>query len=428
VFLVALLLVVGCGTTTPTGSTAPSPSPTAPASGPASTGPTSSGPASASPAASADTSGVYEAIEAQVVAIRGLEPKGPVERGVLDEAELRARITALFDKDSPPEIVAANERLYKALGLVPDEADLRGLVLDMLSGGVAGYYDDEEKQLFVVSRTGSVGASEKITFAHEFTHALQDQHFSAFTDQREWRDQSDRLFARQAVYEGDATLLMSLWASANFSQADVLDYLKSANDPTQQEQLDRLPAILREQLLYPYTRGLLFIQEIQLEGGWAAVDEMYERLPLSTEQILHPHKYRTNEKPIPVDIPDDLAARMGNGWKASLEDTFGEFQTDIWLREGGVATADAALGSAGWGGDRLVVLEGPDDEWAVVIATEWDSATEAREFEAAATTAIKKASGSARILPGGGGTARWVVIASGDATLARLATLVGPAG
>ena len=58
-------------------------------------------------------------IEEQVVAIRGLTPKRPVERKVLDEAELRATLTEQFDEDTPPEYVAANERLYKALGLMP---------------------------------------------------------------------------------------------------------------------------------------------------------------------------------------------------------------------------------------------------------------------------------------------------------------------
>jgi hypothetical protein len=428
--LAALLAVAACGTNTT--SPPPSVAPSASAVPTSSTGPSggtgSGGPsAGPSPTGSADT-GVYDAIEEQVVAIRGLEPKAEVERAVLDEAELRTRITALFEKESPPENVAANERLYKALGLLPDDADLRELTLDLLSGGVAGFYDNEEKKLYVVSRTGDIGASEKITFAHEFDHALQDQQFPVFTDQKDVRDQSDRLLARQAVYEGDATLLMTLWATSNFTQEDVLDYLKSANDPAQQELLDRMPAILEEQLLYPYTTGLLFIQGIQQEGGWAAVDAMYDRMPVSTEQILHPEKYRAGEAPTSVDLPDDLAARLGDGWTVPLEDSFGEFQTGIWLREGGVPAAAALTAAAGWGGDRLAVLDGPGDAWGVVLATDWDTAAEAEEFEDAATTAIDDAGGKAQVLPGAGGTARWVVIASDDPTLERLAGVLGLAG
>ena len=30
-------------------------------------------------------------------------------------------ITEMFDEDTPPAYLAANERLYKALGLIPDD-------------------------------------------------------------------------------------------------------------------------------------------------------------------------------------------------------------------------------------------------------------------------------------------------------------------
>ena len=119
--------------------------------------------------------------------------------------------------------------------------------------------------------------------------------------------------------------------------------------------------------------------------------------------------------PVPVTLPADLAARLGTGWTVPLEDTFGEFQLGIWLRENGVAPADATKAAAGWGGDRLAVMEGPSGAWAVAIHTEWDTDAEATEFETAATAALKKAGGVARLLPGLGGKTRWVLVA-GDAT------------
>ena len=59
--------------------------------------------------------------------IRGLEPSATVERRFIDEDELRTLITEQFDEETPPEYIAATERLYKALGLIPDDADLRDL-------------------------------------------------------------------------------------------------------------------------------------------------------------------------------------------------------------------------------------------------------------------------------------------------------------
>ena len=89
------------------------------------------------------------------------------------------------------------------------------------------------------------------------------------------------------------------------------------------------------------------------------------------------------------------------------------------------AANDAA---AGWGGDRMAVLKGPNDAWAVAWKTEWDTAADAAAFEAAAETALAKAGGSARILPGEGGTTRWIVIAGDDDTLGRVSNVLGLAG
>ena len=127
-----------------------------------------------------------------------------------------------------------------------------------------------------------------------------------------------------------------------------------------------------------------------------------------------------------VALPKNLAKDMGKGWTLPLQDTFGELQFGIWLRETGAP--DAAEAAAGWGGDRLGVLEGPDGAWAVVLATDWDSAAEAAEFEAAAQVSLATLTDSARLLPGEGGTVRWILVASDDATLGKVAAVLGLAG
>ena len=194
-------------------------------------------------------------------------------------------------KQMPPEVVAANERLYKALGLLPADADLDALTLEMLGAGVAGFYDDEKGKMFVVSRSGGVGAAEQVTYAHEYTHALQDQNFTVFKDQKDVKDQSDWFLARQAVYEGDATLVMSYWALANLTPAELAEYAATGSDPATQALLAKIPPIMTETLTYPYTTGAFYVQSTQTAGGWSAVDDFYARMPESTEQILHPEKY-----------------------------------------------------------------------------------------------------------------------------------------
>ncbi len=426
--LLLVLLSIVVFTATACGPSNASPS----ASGAPSAGPTASPGGSAAPSsgpsAAVDENAVLDEIEKQVVELRGLKASASVGREIIDEDQLRAMLTADYDKDSPPAYVAANERMYKALGLLPADADLKAMSLDLLSAGVAGFYRNDEKKMFVVSRSGSLGAEDKITYAHEYTHALQDQNFTVFTDQEKVLDRSDWMLARQAIYEGDATVLMSYWAIGNLTSQELGEVSQAAVDPEQQAVLDRMPAILRETLLYPYTTGAFYVQAAQMSGGWPKVDDFYAKMPESTEQILHPDKYQADEAPVAVTVPKGLAKDLGKGWSVPLEDSFGEFQMGIWLTEGGVDSATAKDAAAGWGGDRLAVIYGPDDAWALAMQTAWDTPEDAAAFEAAASTALGKAGGPGQVLPGEGGKIRWVVVGSDDATLGKVAGVLGLAG
>jgi hypothetical protein len=420
--LAAALLVAACGSATTSPSTSPSPSSSAL---PAPT--TSIAPAATpSPGASLTADQVYDAVEQQVIAIRGLKPNRPVARQFIDGTELRTILTKEFDHDTPPAYVAANERLYKALGLIPADSSLRTLSLDLLSGGVAGFYRNDEGKLYVVSKSGGPGANERFYFAHEYDHALQDQNSTIFKDFDGVLDQSDQLLARQAIYEGDASLLMTQWAAANLSQADLLELLAAGSDPAAQEVMATTPAILRDTLTFPYTTGLGYVSNIQSKGGWDAVNDLFKKMPVSTEQILHPEK--STEAPVAVTLPADLKTKLGTGWTVPLEDTFGELQLGIWLREAGVPAADATAAAAGWGGDRLAVIDGPNGAWALVMQTAWDTEADAAAFETAATTALEKSPGVAQVLPGVGGKTRWVLIGSDAATVSKVAAATGLTG
>ena len=94
----------------------------------------------------------------------------------------------------------------------------------------------------------------------------------------------------------------------------------------------------------------------------------------------------------------------------------------------GVPSADATKAAAGWGGDRLAVMEGPNGTWGVALQTAWDTDADATEFETAARTALEKAGGSAQVLPGAGGKIRWVIVGSDSATLGHVANALGLAG
>ena len=192
--LATFVLAVACGAPGPTASPTPSPRPSASPAG--------------SPTPPPDPATVYATIEEQVRAIRGLPAKTAVDPKILDEAALKKLTEDSFRKDNPESLIAANERLLKMLRLLAADASLEDLYLELLRSQVAGLYSPDDKQLYVVSRTGGLGPAEKTTFAHEYTHALQDQTFDLSRMDLDQIGEGDRALGRLALIEGDATLVM----------------------------------------------------------------------------------------------------------------------------------------------------------------------------------------------------------------------------
>ncbi len=382
--LAACLVLVACGSSNASPSPAASGSPGAATASPAAGTPT---PDAASP--TTDPAALYAAIEAQVQQIRQLSAKRPVTPVLLDEPTLKKNMAASFSKDNPPDVLAANQRLMELMGLIPAGSSLSDLYIELLGSQVAGYYDPDTQQLYVVSKTGAVGPVEQVTFAHEFTHALQDQNFGLKNLALDAIGQGDASLAHLSVAEGDATVMMSLWAQANLKPADLLALVQAGSDPEQTKILDAMPDILKETLLFPYTSGLNMVLAAQTSGGWPAVNAMFARPPASTEQVLHPDKYASAEAPIAVSFPADLAKRLGTGWTVDLQDTLGEFQLGVWLKSAGkVPQATATAAAAGWGGDRVALVRN-GDRVAAVIDTRWDTPADADEFADAASTTLK---------------------------------------
>lgn len=376
--LLLAALLAACSTSTPS----PSPAPTAPpTTAPATTPPTPE--PSARPLAE-----VYAEIRAQVARIRGLQPAAAVEPVVIDAAQLAQNLEAEFDATYPAASLQDTEDLLTTLGLLEAGTSLRTATLAFQSGQVAGYYSPDKDQLFVVSRTAAVGPADESTYAHEFTHQLQDQRFDLDALGIETVDQSDRALARLALVEGDATSVQTSWMSQYLSSSEIGQVLAAALDPAALAALNNAPPYLRETAFFPYQEGLAFVTRLSASGGYPAIDAAFADPPDSTEQVLHPEKYENREAPVRIEVSAALAGQLGPGWAEAGQDTLGEMLIGTWLEIGGQFIGDAATAAAGWGGDRLALYRGPGGKTVVLLATAWDTAADAAEFRDAATAAI----------------------------------------
>ena len=126
-----------------------------------------------------------------------------------------------------------------------------------------------------------------------------------------------------------------------------------ATDPVAAEQmqiLNKMPLILAQTLLFPYTSGLQMVTRCAGDRRLARRSTpCTPEPPASTEQVLHPDKYAAGEAPVEVAFPKDLAKRLGSGWSVDLQDTLGEFQLETWLEAAGVRQGDGDDGGRGLG-------------------------------------------------------------------------------
>ncbi len=346
-----------------------------------------------------------EEVIAQAEAVRELERTREVDWRLADaDQALTKQLANVTEDEEIVDRVRQDERILTRLGLLPPDTDLLQLTIDTLQSQVAGFYDPETDQLTVLDDDGELDLASRITLAHEVGHALQDQHW----DLKAMQDamplvEGDRIAAFQALVEGDATLLMTLWA-AKHAAGDLMG-VDGAGLPDS-ESLEGLPQVIQRQLLFPYLDGLMFLMRAWGPDGWAGVADTWMAPPVSTEQVMHPELY-PDHVPVEVALPD-LAAALGEGWTQSGQTVMGELNTGIWVADGaawdplafslGGVTMPNAGAAAGWGGDRLVTLDGPDDSWAVAWQTDWDSAEDRSEYVAAAGSAMQDLPGAWELL------------------------------
>lgn len=323
-------------------------------------------------------------INGQVSALRGLKPRSAVPRSFMNQEQLRTYFTTAYDKEYSADAEAVDMAVLRALdmGGEAQSGDLRKAQVDTMVKSVLGFYNQETKQLVIVTSRPQMGVHDRITYAHETTHSLQDQYYDLTALFKQADGNADTSLAIRALVEGDATLTMSLYAQKYLDAMDMVNYkLEAFRD------LDPYsilygggggvsgPAV-ESAMYFPYQEGAQFVAGLYSQGGYAAVNKAFRNPPRSTEQVLHPEKYLAGDQPIAVTLPN-LGAALG--WKTVTENTLGELYVRIYL-EHVLPFEQAIPAGEGWGGDRYQVLQNDKGQLAFALSTAWDSAADAREF------------------------------------------------
>src|SRR5687768_3244321 len=310
-----------------------------------------------------------------------------VKSGAQSRAEIERMIIKNLNTDTTPEKMHAAEMLLKAFGLAPKEFEYRTFLIKLLTEQVAGYYDPKAQQFYLADWIDLDG--QKPVMAHELTHALQDQHFNLKRFDKWPNGDSDAELAAHALVEGDATLAMTLYMTKNPLVA--LAFIRSlGSQGIATEQYSQAPRALRESLLFPYEEGSAWATQVYKRGGWEMVSQAFNKLPQSTEQILHADKYFSYEAPQKLTLPE-FRNFLGPSWKRIDYDVNGEWGCYLILNEFLNNTTESKRAAAGWGGDRFALYE-TEKPGEVFIAqlTAWDTLLDAEEFFAAYARRIMK--------------------------------------
>jgi hypothetical protein len=242
---------------------------------------------------SSDIERQMDQIQTDIMQIRGLALDQPLIRDVLSNEQLQERVMNEFFTEYTPEEARQDAMIFYAWGLLEADYDILAMYKELYSEQIAGYYDPKTKEMYVVQGEGFFG-NERMTYAHEFTHVLQDQNYDLREGMRVNEDyceeNTEYCAAVTALVEGDATMAQYTWFwqfASSEDQAQVQKSIETYESPV----FDAAPGFIQQDLMFPYLNGLEFVQSLYDRGGWDAIDEAYANPPVTTEQILHPDRY-----------------------------------------------------------------------------------------------------------------------------------------
>jgi len=327
----------------------------------------------------------------QMSEITGLKLRAPLKKSLRSREEIRAFVIKQMNEEKNPAERYADARSAEALGLIPKGFDLDSFMVNVLTEQVEGLYDPKTREFYIAD--WSPLADQRMVMAHELTHALEDQHFQIEAWVKAARPNEDAELARDAVLEGSAMAAMVdyLMLGTGRSLKDLPDFDPGMliGDLGSTPTLQKAPPFIKDALIFPYLGGLNFTAAVLKDTGWPGLPALFEKPPVSTQQILHPALYRSGKTPPNVTLPQ-LEKLLGANWSKLDENALGEFGWKEVLKQ--FLGEDRAMPlAAAWDGDRYVLYEQKQNKKLVLMTRlQLDSEEHAARFFGQYSEALEK--------------------------------------
>jgi hypothetical protein len=325
---------------------------------------------------------LVDSLRVPVERATGLSFRTPPRSALRSRDQVRSYLLAKLDEELPPGRMRGLETAYRLFGMLPDTLRLRDLLLNLYAEQVAGYYDPDSAMLFGVA--GADRAQLRLVLAHEMVHALQGQYLPLDSILKSTVN-NDRLTAAQSVLEGQATLVSIEVLTPGQGVTATPQFWELYRDQVRAQQsampvFARAPLVVREALIFPYLEGAEFMHWWADRGPRDTLP-YGPRMPVSTEQILHPDRYARGDVPVTLTFAADSGV--------VYEDVLGESEIRVLLAVLAGSDDVQTVVPIGWGGDRFRVYDAPGGP-ALVWYVAWDDQRSADRFLQSAGPALRR--------------------------------------
>jgi hypothetical protein len=264
--------------------------------------------------------------------------------------------------------ILRQEKFYKGIFLIPENASLYQANVDWAGNFGAATWGD---QIYVVKENFDPWdlPNAEATFVHELTHIWQPN--LVFPTSFDMDKAHTALVEGDASYMGDYFINLTKQTKAEIMVDQVPFYLLT--NPVLNS-IHLIPDAIWSLNFFPYDQGKTFVKALYENGGWKTINNAYQNPPNTTEQILHPDKYFTNETAQKVNAPK-LAE---DSWTKINTNTYGEYFVQVMLKNW-LPEEQAKTVSSGWAGDNYTYYERGND-YLFTWNIKWDTSCDASDF------------------------------------------------
>lgn len=279
--------------------------------------------------------------------------------------------------------------------MLPEGTNLAALAASFAAVSSGATYSPFDRKVLLMPDA----AKDESLLAHEYVHALQDEHFDLLRLVLVRPYDYDCTEALFAVIEGDAMNVQrrievggdAAWSKRSLDDVSKLEENRFNEFRTTIGKL--FPPLLTETFVFRYRDGARFVEAVRRARGEKGVDELFTHPPASSAQILHPEKYLaalsgTAKVEPPRDVRVDESHFAEQGWRAGASTPLGEIGVRGVL-QAGMGEREAARVASGWNGDRAYLFENDEGQSLFVWQTEWQSPKAAEEFARAYAAALR---------------------------------------